>query len=226
MIVVREVEAGAEVFNTYGIMGNAALFHRYGFTEPDNTFDIVNIDLTLVLKWSSSIFSNRHTRARLSLWRRLNFCGCTSQDSEYFEISFDGVPQIELRVLLFIIFLPDNASEKLNCLVDSFAEADETTNLKKLANIGNIKCCKDPDNVEESLLTKDVRNALVDLADIRENLYGPNSLADDTEKMRKCCPTKERKLYNSLVLRVCERKILRRLRVYASKYSKSKKRKG
>ena len=55
MVMVKDVKVGAEVFNTYGLLGNAALLHRYGFTEPDNPFDIVNIDLELVLQWSASL---------------------------------------------------------------------------------------------------------------------------------------------------------------------------
>ncbi|GKD87047.1 ribosomal lysine N-methyltransferase 3, partial [Tanacetum coccineum] len=44
MIIVRNVKAGAKVFNTYGSMGNFALLHSI---EPDNPHDIVNIDLEL-----------------------------------------------------------------------------------------------------------------------------------------------------------------------------------
>ena len=87
-----------------GILGNAALLHRYGFTEQDNSYDIVNIDMELVLQWCTSVFSDRHSRARVSLWRKLGYSACGSQNSEYFEISFDGEPQIELLVLLHIMF--------------------------------------------------------------------------------------------------------------------------
>ncbi|XVF14684.1 hypothetical protein REPUB_Repub09cG0082600 [Reevesia pubescens] len=114
MIMVREVKSGVEVFNTYGSLGNAALLHRYGFTEPNNPFDIVNIDLELVLKWGCSLFSSRYCRARLSLWRRLDFCGCVSENSEYFEISSVGEPQMELLMLLYIMLLPEDAYDKLD----------------------------------------------------------------------------------------------------------------
>ena len=206
-------------------MGNAALLHRYGFTEPENKFDIVNIDLNLVIEWCSSSFSSRYSRARLSLWRSLNYSGCTSQDSEYFEISFNGEPQIELITLLYIIFLPEDACQKLNCAVDSFSESDESANLIKLINITGHKCDIAADKINVLLLTGDVCNALVSLADSRESLYGSNSLGDDENKLRRCCLVKERKLYHSLVLRVSERNILLRLRVYASKGCKTKKRK-
>lgn len=218
----------SQVFNTYGTMGNAALLHRYGFTEPDSTFDIVNIDLNLVHKWCSSLFSWRYSRSRVSLWRQLNYSGCTSENSEYFEISFDGEPQAELIVLLYIIFLQDDAYERLSLssMVDSFIEADESTNIVKLINLTTGNCDTASDKVEELLLTRDVRNALVTLADTRERLYGSCSLKDDEKKLSRCSPVTERKLYHSLVLRVCERRILSRLRKYASRGYYTKKRKS
>lgn len=217
----------SQVFNTYGIMGNAALLHRYGFTELDNTFDIVNMDLDLVLKWSSSIFSNRYGRSRLSLWRKLNYSGCTSENTEYFEISFDGEPQIELIILLFIIFLPEDAYRKLSLMTHSFCqEADESANLMKLININRSKCIViAEDGMKELLMTGDVCNALVSLADVRESFYGPNSLEDDENQLRNCCRIKERKLYHAFVLRVSERSILSKLRLYAAGGYKSKRRK-
>lgn len=235
MITVREVEAGAEIFNTYGTMGNAALLHRYGFTEEDNTYDIVNIDLSLVFRWlSSSSFSNRHARSRHSVWKKLNYSSCVSQGSKYFEICFNGEPQIELIILLYIIHLPDNAYIKLNDMADSFAEDDECTNLVKLIDLNRKGKCVDTEKLKaenelkELLMTSEVCNVLVSLADLRESLYGSSSLEDDTNILRCCDRMKERKLYHSLVLRVGERKILSRLRVYANggfKSNKGKKRK-
>ncbi|KAH7685237.1 Histone-lysine N-methyltransferase protein [Dioscorea alata] len=225
MIIVRDVEAGAEVFNTYGLMGNAALLHRYGFTEPDNHFDIVNIDLNLILEWSSFKFSNRHSRVRLSLWRKLEFSPCASQDSEYFEISYDGEPQVELLVLLYIIFLPDDTYEKLSYLIDSFKDADEISKITKLTQITTSECSKKPDEAKELLLNRSVCIALLSLADRRESLYGSNSVEDDLNKLKTCCSLNERKLYHSLTLRICERTILAKLRAYASRSLKSMKRK-
>ncbi|KAM0946416.1 putative [histone H3]-lysine(4) N-trimethyltransferase chromatin remodeling SET family [Dioscorea sansibarensis] len=225
MIIVRDVEAGAEVFNTYGLMGNAALLHRYGFTELDNPFDIVNIDLNLVLEWSSFTFSNRHSRVRLSLWRKLKFSPCVSLDSEYFEISYDGEPQVELLVLLYIIFLPDDTYEKLTYLIDSFKDADEMSKVTKLTKITASEHSKKPDDVKELLLNRSVCNALLSLADRRESLYGSKSMEDDSNKLKTCCSLKERKLYHSLTLRVSERTILAKLRAYASRSLKSTKRK-
>ncbi|CAK7344749.1 unnamed protein product [Dovyalis caffra] len=214
MIMVKDVKAGVEVFNTYGLMGNAALLHRYGFTEPDNSFGIVNIDLELVLEWSSSLFSSRLRRARLSLWRRIDYGGCASQSAEYFEISSNGEPQIELLILLYIMLLPEDAYHKLDLAVSTANNYE--------GSVGTIlsKKCNIPwDNSSESradlLLTESVCNALLWLADKRESLYGSNSIKHDIEALEKCC-MKERKLYHSLMLRVSERTILENLRTYAA----------
>lgn len=198
MIMVRDVKAGTEVFNTYGSMGNAALLHRYGFTEPDNPYNIVNIDLELVLQWSSSVFSSRHTRSRLSLWKKSHHSEFPSQEIEYFEISSDGEPEVELLKLIYIILLPEKAYNKALSSNKNEIILDEITETNK-----------------KLLLTESVRGALLYLADIRERCYGLRSMTDDVEAL-KTCPVTDRKLYHSLMLRISERGILEKLRAYAS----------
>ncbi|RWW03203.1 hypothetical protein GW17_00033653 [Ensete ventricosum] len=198
------------VFNTYGSMGNAALLHRYGFTEADNPFDIVNIDVALLVRWCSSTFSNRYARARISLWRRLNYSGCTSQHTEYFEISYDGEPQLDLLVLLYIIFLVDDAYEKLSYMVDAFDGPDESTNIVNLIKITRnkfrkAKGQKKPEDIKELLVSDNVCSALISLADLRESLYGTSSLDENMNMLKRCCPVKDRKLYHSLILRTKKR---------------------
>ncbi|KAK9011467.1 hypothetical protein V6N11_044317 [Hibiscus sabdariffa] len=214
MIMVREVKSGDEVFNTYGSLGNAALLHRYGFTEPNNPFDIVNVDLELVLKWGCSLFSSRYCRSRLSLWRKLDLSGCASEDSEYFEISSDGEPEMELLTLLYIMLLPDDTCHKLDMTI--------CTSDKVSRNIGMILSEKhditwdtSSEISKEFLLTEKVCGALLTLADIRESCYGLKSVDEDMEALKGCC-MKERKLYHSLVLRTSERRILEKLRTYAT----------
>ncbi|XXG86887.1 hypothetical protein AAC387_Pa11g1709 [Persea americana] len=217
MIVVKEVKEGDEVFNTYGLMGNAALLHRYGFTELDNPFDIVNIDLNLVEQWTMSSFSNRYFRSRLSLWRRLGCTGCISQSYEYFEISSDGEPQLDLLVLLYIIFLPDEAYQKLSNITISFVEnVNKSINILLSTKNSRISLPETPEKAKVLLLTERVCAALVSLADSRENFYGSSSLKDDMKALSRCCHMQEKKLYHSLVLRVSERMILKKLRSYAS----------
>lgn len=214
-------------------MGNAALLHRYGFTELENSFDIVNIDLSLVLQWSASSFSSRRTRARLSLWRRLGFSGCASQNSEYFEISSKGEPQLELVVLLYIIFLPEEAYEKLNHAAGRSADTgdaeedddddDDDAGGKAAAEVVILNTAggggggrrRDPDP-RGFFLTEEVCGGLLGLADAREGLYGTEPLEEDVARLGRCCRLKERKLHDALVLRVAERRILRKLRAYAS----------
>lgn len=219
MIMVKDVKAGVEVFNTYGLLGNAALLHRYGFTEPDNSFGIVNIDLELVQEWSSSLFSSRFSRARVSLWRRLEYRGCDSQSAEYFEISSNGEPQIELLILLYIILLPEDTYRKLDLAV-SAANNHKGSIDTILFEKWNITWDKISEMRADLLLTESVCNALLWLADKRESLYGSSSIKDDIEALEKCC-TKERKLYHSLVLRASERRILEKLRTYAAAGARS-----
>ncbi|CAO2167246.1 unnamed protein product [Urochloa humidicola] len=234
MIVVRDANEGEEVYNTYGTMGNAALLHRYGFTELDNQYDIVNIDLAMVTKWCTSIFSSRHTRARVSLWRNLGYSGCTSQDAEYFEISYDGGPQIELLILLYIINLKPDVYDKLICAACDLVgdeEHDTIRNVVKFVKVtsstqsSEVNGLDELHDVKKFLYTESICSALLSLADMRESLYGSNTLVDDEEKLQACCIVTESKLYHSLVLRVSERRILYRLRKYASSRSKTKKRK-
>lgn len=219
MIMVKDVQVGAEVFNTYGLLGNAALLHRYGFTEPDNPFDIVNIDLELVLHWSSSLFSGRYSRARLSLWRRLGYSGCGSENSDYFEISSDGEPQIELLILLYIMLLPEDAYHKLDLTLSTAGNFNGSIGII-LSEKVNITSETASEVSKDLLLIKGVCDALLSLADMREKFYGSNSVEDDIKALGSCSQ-RERKLYHSLTLRVSERRILERLRTYAAAGSRS-----
>ena len=102
-----------QIFNTYGSLSNAALLHRYGFTEPNNPFDIVNIDLATVNDVCYQSFTKRYIRRCVMLWRKAGCAPCTSQGSEYFEISAEGKLQPELLMLLYIIHLPDTTRSRL-----------------------------------------------------------------------------------------------------------------
>ncbi|XP_062001983.1 ribosomal lysine N-methyltransferase 3 [Rosa rugosa] len=215
MVMVKDVKVGAEVFNTYGLLGNAALLHRYGFTEPDNPFDIVNIDLELVLQWSASLFSGQHRRARLSLWRRLGYSGCASHNSEYFEISFNGEPPNELLLLLYIMLLQQDAYDKIDLALATTGNSNGhmdgilSDKTEKLSDIT-------AEFSEAVLLTNTICNALLSLADMRESLYGKNSIQDDIEALKRCCSIKEKKLYHSLMLRISERRIIQKFRTFAT----------
>ncbi|KAK8716400.1 hypothetical protein V6N13_043709 [Hibiscus sabdariffa] len=178
MIMVREVKSGDEVFNTYGSLGNAALLHRYGFTEANNPYDIVNIDLEMVLEWGCSLFSSRYCRSRLSLWRRLDV-------TEIVDITMGTA---------------DNVSGKIGMILSE--EHDITWGTSSEIS-------------KELLLTEKVCGGLLALADIRESCYGSKSINEDMEALKRCC-MKERKLYHCLVLRISERKILEKLRTYAT----------
>ncbi|KAK9095889.1 hypothetical protein Sjap_021386 [Stephania japonica] len=223
MIIVKGVKSGDEVFNTYGAMGNAALLHRYGFTELDSSFDIVNIDLKLVIDWSSSQFSSRYTRARVSLWRRFDCSGCVSQNCEYFEISSEGEPQLELLILLYVIFLLDGVYHKLNQMVPPSGDICKTISTILSVKHNTSISLEDLDTVKDCLLIDKVCRGLISLAEIRESYYGKCSLDDDEKKLMNSYKS-HKKLYHSLVLRVSERRILKKLKTYASRPIKVKKR--
>jgi len=209
-----------QVFNTYGLMGNAALLHRYGFTELDNPYDIVNIDLDLVLEWSSSLFSGRHSRSRLSLWRKLGYSGCVSQNSEYFEISFDGNPQLELLILLYTVLLSEEDYMRLDLVLATSSNDGESTTAYS-PKTGNFLLGEISEMSRDMLLTKSVCEALLSLADMRDSLYGTSSLDDDIKSLKKSNSITERKLYHSLVLRISERRIIKKLRTYTEESSNS-----
>ncbi|XP_047056403.1 N-lysine methyltransferase setd6-like [Lolium rigidum] len=239
MIIVRDANPGDEVYNTYGTMGNAALLHRYGFTEPDNPYDIVNVDLTLVTKWCSSKYSRRYARERVSLWQKLGYSGCTGDDADYFEISYDGEPQLELLILLYVISLKPDAYNKLVCVAhdlidddDQEDEEEDTINsfvkivgVIKPAKISELNGVEELPDAKQLLHSESICTALASLADIREGFYGSNTLKDDKEQLQACSPVSERNRYHSLVLRVSERKILGRLRKHVSSWSKTKNKK-
>ncbi|XP_018490827.1 ribosomal lysine N-methyltransferase 3 [Raphanus sativus] len=202
MIMVKNVPAGAEVYNTYGLIGNAALLHRYGFTEVDNLYNIVNIDLELVTEWSTSSYTSRHTRARLASFRKLGY------NSEYFEVSSTGEPETELLMLLNILLLPNDTHKKLDLTLTGDCVSKEVT-------IGKNKVVFGESCSGDVLLTDGVCEALLAIVDKRESLYGTSiSLEEDVARLESCVLPKDRRLYHSLVLRVSERRILEKLRSY------------
>ena len=43
------MRSGEEVFNSYGSLSNANLLKQYGFVEPNNPYDTVSLNVSLVL---------------------------------------------------------------------------------------------------------------------------------------------------------------------------------
>lgn len=185
------------------MIGNAALLHRYGFTELNNLYNIVNIDLDLVTEWSTSSFTTRYTRARLALFEKLGY------NSEYFEVSSTGEPEAELLMLLNIILLPDDTYNKLDLALTGDCVSKEGREI----TIGKHKVVFGESCSSDVLLTDGVCEALLAIVDKREGLYGTSSsLEDDVVKVESCVLPRDRRLYHSLVLRVSERRILEKLR--------------
>ena len=185
------------------MIGNAALLHRYGFTELDNLYNIVNIDLDLVTEWSTSSFTTRYTRARLALFKKLGY------NSEYFEVSSTGEPETEPLMLLNILLLPEDTYNKLDLALTGDCVSKEGREI----TIGKHKVKFGESCSSDVLLTDGVCEALLAIVDKREGLYGTSSsLEDDVVKVESCVLPRDRRLYHSLVLRVSERRILEKLR--------------
>ncbi|GBG79845.1 hypothetical protein CBR_g30110 [Chara braunii] len=113
MTMVRDVAQGSEVFNTFGELSTAALLLRYGFTGPNNPFDIVNVDLSMVERACCKFWSAEHVTSCTTLWQKMGFSPCESDGVGYFEIEADGKPQIELLVLLLLCCLSEQGCAKL-----------------------------------------------------------------------------------------------------------------
>ncbi|CAM6058757.1 unnamed protein product [Sphagnum tenellum] len=224
MILVKDVAEGHEIFNTYGMLSNSALLHRYGFTEPNNPFDIVNVELATVSDICCQSFTQRHFRRRVNIWRKTGCEPCSSEGSEYFEITADGKPQAELLMLLYIIHLPDPACSSLLFEDDLVGKATRDVvaeNENKLnAILGELDCW---------LLTIPVCRCLMSLLLERNSLYpqeeegsmtksvqmqsGKNfSLKDSVDhertKLENINCEQDPKLFHALSLRLSERTIL------------------
>jgi N-lysine methyltransferase SETD6 len=127
--------------------------------------------------------------------------------------------QFELLTLLYVIYLSEETFDKHGTIVETSVSEDELSCAIDLIIVGGSNCSfkegsiQDASDLNKFLLTKSVCKALVMLADLRESLYGSNSLKDNERKLMYHL---DRKLYHSLVLWVSERRILGRLRDYAS----------
>lgn len=244
MILVKNVPSGSEIFNTYGSLSNAALLHRYGFTELGNPYDIINVDFALVVEYCTLLFSKRHVRNRVRYWRRFGCTACKSQNNEYFEISAGGKPQIELLFLLFIVHLSDITFERFSL---TFAKAENSAlgykwsdkyfdiaingtvcsfrdeELKPLSSRGRYQASalvghskQEPVNLQDFFLTKDVCKSLLWLCNERDKLYGTTSLEEDQQRVKAISGTECSKFLKAMSLRVSERCILRNLCAHIS----------
>lgn len=225
-----------QIFNTYGTLSNAALLHRYGFTEPDNPFDIVNIDMALVLDLCSESFSSRHIRRCTALWRRVGCAPCDSQDCEYFEISAAGKPQEDLLMFLFLMHLPDEAFDRLSRLEDSLidqgiektARALEWGGPPKQEPVAHSKkrgrglqskqMVRVDTGVEvgEWLLTRPVAKSVLQLLKNRDCFYPTSSLDDDLALLSAINQTEQPQRFHAMALRSSERSILKKSRALVS----------
>ncbi|KAH7405536.1 hypothetical protein KP509_15G074600 [Ceratopteris richardii] len=232
IVLVRDVPMGSEIFNTYGELSNASLLHRHGFTEPDNPFDIVNIDYVLVMQYCTSFFSKCHVRNRIRFWRKYGCAPLTSQASEYFEIEASGKPQPELLFLLYIMHLPEkdvlaaevalhelDTAVKADCAMNWEMKAWKTffdfpANHLKRARCNRYTWSKSEGEIDSCIMfffTSNVCESLIWLSEKRDQAYGQATLEEDLKLLEDARQRDNEKLFHALYLRVSERSILRRL---------------
>ena len=80
MTLSRDIEAGEEIFNSYGDLSNVFLLTRYGFTIERNPYDIVHLGAQIM----------EHTAHNEALRERTNWWANTGYDlfSNWFKIAF------------------------------------------------------------------------------------------------------------------------------------------
>ncbi|KAL2645247.1 hypothetical protein R1flu_012834 [Riccia fluitans] len=239
MILVKNVAAGAEVFNTYGTLSNAALLHRYGFTELANPFDIVNVDLSLVVDTFGGAHTPRRVRRRVSKWKEVSFSPLESQESEYFEISATGKPEEGLLMLLYILNLSDEKFDSLSYMPDSLdcenkivttasflgwgdpPEERPAAKSSRKRRKGRNKKLENQEKAEVDLetwlLTAPVCRSMLEVLRSRDSLYPTDSVEADETMLSATHSTTQPERFHALRLRISERLILRKCKTRVSR---------
>ena len=102
---VRSVKAGSELFNTFGVQGNAALLHKYGYCEigPAMQHTLVNIEIELVARCLECEVSRLRASAK-----RFGF----ADDDTHWQISPDGDIESSLPAAVYLSLLSDDDAEE------------------------------------------------------------------------------------------------------------------
>lgn len=113
MVVVKDAEMGEELFNTFGMHGNAALLHKYGFAEPDNCLNTVKIDAEML---EMGFDEKTSTAIAEDLFK-------DREMQEFYEISPDGEIEKELLMVAHFGTLPKSAQKEMLNMPDGGAYA-------------------------------------------------------------------------------------------------------
>ena len=70
IIAARPLQAGQEIFNTYGELGNAELVAKYGFALPDNPFDKLTLDKATLVELVCDLLSKSALAQRCDFLER------------------------------------------------------------------------------------------------------------------------------------------------------------
>ena len=104
MKIVKTVNEGEEVFNTYGELGNAKLLCSYGFAQVNNRADSVTIGLPS-LRAAAALCGIRGAQIadRLAWCENNNIC----KEETTFHLRIDSAPSNVLLLLLWILTVSD-----------------------------------------------------------------------------------------------------------------------
>ncbi|KAJ1924437.1 hypothetical protein IWQ60_005201 [Tieghemiomyces parasiticus] len=126
MRVYRPVQAGHEVFNTYGVHSAAYLLHRYGFADHHNPQDVVTIEfpaLAALAERQANTLPADHRRRVANLYlrhhpvflisERLDGLESSREEEEetlnFFSIAHEGT--LDARLLLVLLLLHHGDAE-------------------------------------------------------------------------------------------------------------------
>lgn len=235
---VDSLLAMMQVYNTYGTLSNAALLCRYGFTELDNPFDIVNIDMSLVVDSFGEEYTSRHVRRRVTKWKKVCFSQRDAEDCEYFEISATGKPEEGLLMLMYIMHMTDehfdtltdmsdscdsdNKIESIACFLGWSGRAEEPSAAKRRKSKSKSQDKRLEEeklklDLETWLLTAPVCRSMLRVLRLRNGLYPTESIEADEAMLSTTYRTEHAERFHALSLRISERSILRKFETCLTK---------
>ncbi|KAL6074480.1 Ribosomal lysine N-methyltransferase 4 [Balamuthia mandrillaris] len=103
MTTIKNVPARAEIFNTYGSLGNGELLRKYGFAEEHNPYDSVTIPMRLVLETLTTLRESDSYKANKLQKKKLEFLEEQNMLEDGYELTKPYLPQHLLQVIHILL---------------------------------------------------------------------------------------------------------------------------
>ncbi|KAI7904047.1 uncharacterized protein BX663DRAFT_432767 [Cokeromyces recurvatus] len=107
MKAIKNIKEGEQIFNTYGDLCNADLLRKYGFTDENNPFDLVELDGPLVVK---NCCTNQDEKL---IEQKIDFLMEEGVLDECFVIDTEHEIPLELIVSVHVLRSTQNEFEKM-----------------------------------------------------------------------------------------------------------------